>query len=325
MHRRLSLISAVFAVAGMMSQASAASAAPPTAKAAPRIVCEFVPGDGGSFAESLVLGARGDLFASVTDWMPDGVADVGRIWRIHAGALQRFGPELDAGGGLLTGLATDDEGNLYVGDATFGYDTAPGVFRIDPAGSLTRVLTLPDWTFPNGLTFHAGYLYVSDSTGAIWRTRPGVGGEVQSTPWLADPSLAPSVGWEGVNGITFAGNTLYAVNADTGTVLRLPLLGDGAPGPISTLISDPALVTADGIALDPDGTLWIAVNHESGGALATVDRHGTLRVVANDPTWLDYPSQPVFGPGRSPILYVENGSLANGTPDVIALDPRSLR
>ena len=44
--------------------------------------------------------------------------------------------------------------------------------------------------------------------------------------------------------------------------------------------------------------------------------------MANDPVWLDYPSQPAFGTnGRArSTLYVLNGSLNDGNCNVIAID-----
>ena len=289
----------------------------------PPIVATFPAGDDGLFAESMAADRKGNLFASVTNWMPEGFSNIGQIWEISRdGGLSPYGPQLDAGGGLLTGIAFDDEGQLYVAAATFGEDPAPGVFRVSPGGPSTRVLSLPDFSFPNGLAFHGGYLYVSDSNGAIWRSRPrGDASEAPSTPWLEDPVLAP-VDNLGVNGIAFLGNSLYAVNADTGAVIRIPVLRDGAPGAPIVVASDPALVTADGVAFDVEGGLWIAVNHESGGALARVARDGSVTVVASDPGWLDYPTQPVFGTTGSAkaTLYVENGAFFSGAPNVIALD-----
>lgn len=318
------LLLVAFALPGPANAIGGGGGGPPVAgPLAPRIVATIPAGEAGSFAESMAADRKGNLFASVTDWMPDGVSNVGQVWGISRdGGLSPLGPQLDAGCGLLTGVAFDDEGQLYVGNATFGCGLAPGVFRVAAGATPTRVLSLPDSAFPNGLALHAGYLYVADSNGAIWRVRPhGQSSAAPSVPWLADPVLAPLVSL-GVNGIAFLGNDLYAVNADTGTVIRVPVLRDGSPGAPVVVVSDPVLVTADGVAFDADGSLWIAVNHESGGALARVTRDGGVTVTVSDPSWLDYPTQPVFGPTGSAktSLYVENGSFYNGTPDVIALD-----
>ena len=330
MHRRVAAVAtaALLLVAFVMPGPATATGgggggSPGDRTLVPRLVATFTPGELGSFAESMAADRSGNLYASVTDWMPDGASNVGQIWMIaRTGQLSAFGPPLDAGSGLLTGLAFDGDGQLYVAAATFGENPEPGVFRVSADGPATRVLSLPDFSFPNGLAFHGGYLYVSDSNGAIWRSRPrGDASQAPSTPWLEDPVLAP-VANLGVNGIAFLGNSLYAVNADTGAVIRIPVLRDGAPGAPVVVASDPALVTADGVAFDVEGGLWIAVNHESGGALARVTQDGSVTVVASDPGWLDYPTQPVFGTKGSAkaTLYVENGAFFSGAPNVIALD-----
>lgn len=203
------------------------------------------------------------------------------------------------------------------------------MLRIDRDGRATRAVTLPAGTFPNGLAFRGGDLYVSDSwNGAVWRAHPrGNGNVTLTTPWIKDPLLAVAseTGWEGVNGIAFGDDALYAVNADTGSVVRIPVRRDGSPGKASLVLTDPALVGADGIAFDAEGGLWITVNHgdvDVGGALVRMGRNGRLQVMASDPGWLDYPSQPAFGtrPGDRTTLYVVNGSLNTGNCNVIALD-----
>lgn len=325
MRRRLAaLAAAAVVVAGLGAAPVAAGAPKGGAPLSPRVVTTFDPGPLGSFAESLARDSQGALYASVTDWMPDGVPNTGQVWRIgRDGRRTAYGPSIDTEGGLLSGLVFGDDGALYVGVITFTSDPAPGVVRIDSNGNLTRVLDLPDWTFPNGLAFHAGYLYVSDSTGAIWRVRPRTGVvETQTEPWLADPLLAPQTGWEGINGIAFLGNNLFGVNADTGTVVRIPVDRSGAPGEIAVVATAAELQTADGVAFDASGRLWVAVNLESGGRLARVATDGSVTVVVDDPGWLDYPSQIVFGADAGHTLYVENGSLNAGAPSIVAIDAR---
>lgn len=326
MRRRLAALAATAVmVAGLAAAPAAAGVSPAGASfPTPRVVATIDPGPWGSFAESLARDARGNLYASVTDWMPEGVPNAGQVWRVGRDGRQTpFGPSIDTGGGLLSGLAFGDDGALYVGVITFSSDPASGVLRIDPSGGLTRVLNLPDWTFPNGLAFHAGYLYVSDSTGAIWRVRPRTGvAETQTEPWLADPLLAPQTGWEGINGIAFLGNDLYGVNADTASVLRIPVLKGGAAGGVEVVVTDEALQTADGVAFDAAGRLWVAVNLASGGRLVRVGRDGAVTVVVDDPGWLDYPSQIVLGGDAGHTIYIENGSLNWGAPNVIAIDAR---
>jgi hypothetical protein len=80
----------------------------------------------------------------------------GEVVRVTRDGLQApYASGLPIASGLLTGLAFDRLGNLYVAAATFAPDPAPGVFMIPPGGgSFTRLLTLPAGSFPNGLAVH---------------------------------------------------------------------------------------------------------------------------------------------------------------------------
>lgn len=327
MRRRITILAA----AGLLLALTAAGPGVASARddpLAPRVVATFPGGhDYGSFAESLAVGPGGSLYASVTVWT-DTDWNVGQLWRIDPGGrMRQLGPDLDVG--ILTGLALARDGSLYAGLVTFDIAGVPsGVLRFDASGNATRAVTLPAGTFPNGLAVHDGYLNISDSyNGAVWRAELGVDGSQRLThPWLKDATLAVASadGWEGVNGIAFWGDTLYAVNADTGNVVRIPPGRNGRPGTPEVAGGDPALVGADGIAFDARGGLWIAVNHGDqliGGALARMDPSGSIQVVASDPGWLDYPSQPAFDTrtGQTTSLYVLNGSLNTGNPNLIAL------
>lgn len=331
MQRRLTpFMGALLVLALAAPPAAQASAPRPHAVAppTPRVIATF-PADGefGSFAESLAVARDGSLYASVTVWK-DATSNVGKLYRISPnGRMHQIGPDLRVG--ILSGLAFGPDGYLYAGEIAFGpLDEPAGVLRFGLDGSVSRVVNLPEGTFPNGLAFRGGDLYIADSwSGAIWRAHPRAGHvETLATPWLQDPSLGVVTegGWEGVNGIAFRGSTLYAVNADAGTVVRIPLQRNGSAGTPTVFVqASGELVGADGVAFDTAGGLWVAVNHgdePAGGALIRVDSTGHLTVVASDPGWLDYPVQPVFGRGAAgPWLYVLNGSLNPGTPNLIAL------
>ena len=321
----------LLAAAGTLLALTAAGPAAVAARdepLAPRVVTTFPGGYVyGSFAESLAVGPQGEMYATVTIWT-DREWNVGQVWRIEPdGRMRQLGADLQVG--ILTGLALDRDGSLFVGLVTFDIaGVRSGVLRFDTTGTATRAVTLPAGTFPNGLALDDGHLYVSDSfNGAVWRAERGVVGNQRLThPWLRDATLsvASADGWEGVNGIAFWGTTLYAVNADTGCVVKVPLSRNGRPGDPSVAGGDPALVGADGIAFDAQGSLWIAVNHGDlpvGGALARMDASGSVRVMASDPGWLDYPSQPAFDTrtGHLTSLYILNGSLNTGNPNLIAL------
>ncbi len=285
--------------AGSLASAQAAPAQLP-------VITTFNPGD---FPESLAVDGKGNLYASL--------GFIGEVVKVTPGGQQQLA-QLDVGsaGGLITGLAFDPAGNLYVADATFQASPPPGVFRIGADGPVRRVATLPAGSFPNGLAFHDGDLYVSDSSlGAIWRLPPG---GTLTTPWLVNPLLAPKTSI-GANGLAFWHGSLYVSVADSGTIVRIPISAGGQPGTPVVIAQSSLLRTADGIAFDVQGNLYIAVNDNR---LVQLAPGGTLAQLAAKNNGLAYPTMPAFGttPATRTTLYLTNGALSNGTPDIVALD-----
>lgn len=296
--------------AGLLAVGAAPAAATHNAPGPSRVTSFGSP----TFAESLAADRHGNLYAAVTNW-DTGSGQVVRI--APDGAQTPFGEALE--GGMVTGLAFDQMGVLYVGFVSFDPEITSGVYRVGPNGAPTQILSLGWESFPNGLAFHAGYLYVSDSTvGAVWRVRPG---DVASpeTPWLEDPLLAP-VSDLGANGLAFRGNDLYIGVWDSGRIVRVPVTARGGPGPLTIVPGgDQAdLVEVDGIAFDARGNLYATTNTN---AVLRLTPAGTLESLV-DPGWLDYPTMPVFGTGphAGTTLYVANGSYEGGTPNVVAFD-----
>jgi glucose/arabinose dehydrogenase len=212
------------------------------------IVATFTPAEGGSFAESLAMGSDGTLYASVTDFSAEGTSLGGRVWAIEPGGTPvAFGPLFDTGTyGLLSGVAFDGQGRLYVADATFQTAPRPGVFRIEADGTATRVLTLPPSSFPNGLAFRGQTLFVSDSLqGAIWRVRVGETPVKPETPWLQAPVLEPKPEL-GANGIAFRGDDLYVTAYSAGKIVRIPV-DHGRPGDPVVVVAERAQQRVDGV------------------------------------------------------------------------------
>ena len=270
------------------------------------VITTFSPGD---FPESLAVDGQGNLYASL--------GFIGEVVKVTPGGQQHPLAHLDVGGagGLITGLAFNAAGTLYVADATFQASPPPGVFRIGADGTVSRVATLPADSFPNGLAFRDGDLYVSDSSlGAIWRLSPA--GKL--TSWLASPLLAPKTSI-GANGLAFWHGSLYVSVADSGTIVRVPLGAGGQPGTPVVIAQSSLLRTADGIAFDVHGNLYIAVNDNR---LVQLAPSGALTQLAAKNNGLAYPTMPAFGttPATRTTLYVTNGALSNGTPDIVALD-----
>jgi sugar lactone lactonase YvrE len=309
--RRIRLIfllalSAAFSVAAPAAVPADWLASAQAAPALLPVITTFNPGD---FPESLAVDGQGNLYASL--------GFIGEVVKVAPGGQQQSLARLDVGGagGLITGLAFDSAGNLYVADATFQASPPPGVFRIGAGGTVRRVATLPADSFPNGLAFRDGDLYVSDSSlGAIWRLSPAE----KLTRWLVNPLLAPKTSI-GANGLAFWHSGLYVSVADSGTIVRVPLSADGQPGTPVVIARSSLLRPADGIAFDVRGNLYIAVNDNR---LVQLAPGGALTQLAAKNNGLAYPTMPAFGttPATRTTLYITNGALSNGTPDIVALD-----
>lgn len=334
--RRL-LITLVFAAVAL-----ALLAAPPLAGACsssqPPVLTTFSPG---AFARGMAADSNGDLIVALTVWGPSATEDnVGQIWRVstHGGGKTLLAEKNLTPYGALMSVALDDRGRIYVALDDFGaaYGVSdqgpggPGVLRVDKNGmmprDMTRAVRLPDGSWANGIAFHEGRLYISDAAqGGIWRVKIDDGIAAPTSPWIESallPAATPT--GIGVTGVAFKGDTLYAAVWDVGRVVRVPVMSNGTPGTPSVLCRRAELKTADGIAFDPLGRLWIAVNGSEitpDGGLYRVAGDGTVTEIVNDPGWLNYPTQPVFV-RMSPTataLYVLNGAYYGGSPNVISL------
>jgi len=240
------------------------------------------------------------------------------VVKVTPGGQQHLVASFDVGAGFLTGLAFDPSGNLYVADATFeASPTPPGVFRISAGGTVTRVATLPTFSFPNGLAFHDGDLYISDSSlGVIWRLPPGG----KAAIWLKDPLLAPkTTRGIGVNDEAFRRDSLYVSVSDSGMIARVPLTTGGNAGVPVVVAQSPMLRTDDGIAFDIKGNLYITVNVNR---LVRLAPDGGLTQLAAKNNGLAFPDGPAFGttPTTRTTLYITNGAFHGGTPDIVAFD-----
>jgi sugar lactone lactonase YvrE len=284
------------------------------------------------FPESLTAGADGYLYASVSDLeVTDGVQhDLCYIVRIkpegkRQEVVAKFPPSI-CGNGLLLGVAFDDERRLHVAVADWTNGTGSGVYRVEHDGLITQVLQLPQWTFPNGIAFYDGNLYISDSWwGVIWRKGPH-DPLVATDPWYPWPGSQDPPLPGGPNGIALYRHALYVAIISPGSIVRLPIQHDGSLGAWQYVASpDSQLDTLDGIALDVTGRPWFTVNYGSdgsGGKLGTLDEDGKPIFLADSPGWLDYPTMVVFGTTYRDrdTLYLTNGGLNGGKPNVLSFD-----
>ena len=290
--------------------------------AEPATLATFPAGEWGAFVESTAADSHGNLWVSRTVWGLD--FNTGEIWKVTPqGAITLEASQDISPYGLLTGVAVSPRDRVYVAIWGMGMGLSPnGVLRLN-GDELDQVVALPAEAWPNGLVWHGRRLYIGDSAlGAVWQARPGSPATSPQKPWLQDELLAPSPDENkaglGVNGIAFRGDRLYAVVADFGRVVRVPLRSGGSAGAPDVVAERPELITADGIAFDIAGGLWIAVNAGStgawpSGALYRLTPGGALASVADDTGWLNYPTQPVFGSTKSTRgdLYLVNGAFYN--------------
>jgi sugar lactone lactonase YvrE len=259
----------------------------------------------GQNTEGVAVDQAGNIFVSVSP--------LGDLWKIPAGSDQPepFGhvdgivPGTDFG---MLGLAVDAWGNVYA-CVQAADPSVNGVWRFDHAtGDATRLPGTAAIGIPNGLAFdHRMNLYVTDSTGAIWRIRPGGDAKI----WAQDPALAGdgSLGlFLGANGIAFRRHVFTVTNTERRTILRIRK-HDGKAGPIRVLTTLPEGDNPDGVQLDIHGNAYVAMNLAN--TIGVVSPDGSLDVLATgDP--LDFPSSLAFGTtsGERRTLFGVNFSLS---------------
>jgi sugar lactone lactonase YvrE len=242
----------------------------------------------GQNTEGVAVDRNGNVFVSVSP--------LGDVWKFSAGSStpQPFGHVAGITAGVdfgLLGLAVDADGNVY-GAVQSANAAANGVWRFDAAtGAATHIHGTEAMGIANGLTLdHAGNLYVTDSTGTIWRIRPS--GKV--TVWLDDAALTGdgSLGlFLGANGIAYRNHVFTVTNTERRTILTIPKLEGGHPGPIGVLTTLPAGDNPDGVALDVEGNAYVAMNLAD--AIGIVSPAGSLAVLASGSP-LDFPSSLAF-------------------------------
>jgi sugar lactone lactonase YvrE len=337
------------AIATLLLVALAAPAGASTAVWQPSTVATMTAGDYGSFLEGMAADSHGNLFSSLTKWgYYDETVDpslwgsnICEVWRIAPNGHKRLVATKDMSpNGMFLGVAVDDRDRVYVIADDYGdpQTVGSGVYRINARGSLAKVIALPAGTWPNGIALHDGRAYITDSAlGAVWRARIGGGVASPAAPWFQDALLAPGdpetdpakIGI-GANGIAFRGERVFVSVSDYGRIVRIPVMNDGTPGAPKVVCERPELMTADGLAFDALHRLWIATDSGTtgtspSGALYRLPASGDLRLIVDDPGWLNYPTMPVFGTTKSTLhtLFIANGAYFgyedSSAPDIQAL------
>ncbi|HXV93213.1 MAG TPA: hypothetical protein VD813_07955 [Pseudonocardia sp.] len=254
-------------------------------------------------AESVAIDRDGTVYVSL---ITGGVIDVLEPDGERRTITLPVGP-----GGSVGTLAVGRNETLYASSFT-----PPALWRVDAAGTATKLTDLPEGAQPNGITFDRyGNLYAADSAlGTVWRLAPGA---TEAEPWVVDDLLAPDPdgitipGAEdfpvpGANGVKVFAGRLYVSNSSTATILRIPLRRDGRPGPVEVAYRD---VVADDFAFDVLGNLYVTTD-----PFDTVDRvrpDGTLETLLTAEDGLSGPSAVAFGTrhGERTELYITNLAL----------------
>jgi hypothetical protein len=216
---------------------------------------------------------------------------------------------------LVTGNAGEAiSGNVRGHDGSIYYNmisadpARSGIWRIPPGGAPERIAATPG-AFLNGLTIDpvTQILYSCDSsTGTIWSV-PASGGT--ASQWLVSQALAPAQsgpGHLGVNGVEFHQGAVWASNTDKGTLLRIPVTGTGAPGPVQVAASGLPSIDDFKFLSARSGIVFAALNGQD--EVAVVYPNGRSRVVLSAADGLAYPSDTFI---RGTRLYIgDSGRLA---------------
>ncbi|MFT4200450.1 SMP-30/gluconolactonase/LRE family protein [Gordonia sp. (in: high G+C Gram-positive bacteria)] len=243
----------------------------PAVLAGALVAAPVVPASAAPTCGSVSTSTAARATTPVQDWAENlGYDADGKLWvsRLRTGRVERL-----TRGRVTASVAVADpgavrrgpDGRMYVAAGTSSTNMLPGVphtgtiLRFDP--SAPRPVARPfaaGFAMPNGMVFGADKaLYVADSGQGILRVRPD--GSVDRG-WTARTgrALAPLINGFGVNGITIAGDTLYATltTSATGRMLRVPV---GRPEAASSLdLTAPVPGSLDDLVALPGHRLAVA-------------------------------------------------------------------
>lgn len=270
----------------------------------------------GELPEGVAVDVYGDVYV--------GVATTGEILKVDGGQITTYA-SLNPGAGYALGMATDGPGTLFVVLTTFTPGTQ-GVYRVTPGGNTTMIAafdaatTLPDDVIvsPNG------YLYVTEAIGgAIHRINKST---YASELWFQDELLvgdlvnSPLPFPVGANGLALDGDSLIVSNTQMGRLVRIPIDCDGDPGEPEVILEDPILHGADGVVIDSQRNIYVAVNDPNVVVRVSPDGQD-VDVIADENDGLDFPASLAFGRGYDrKSLYITNFAFysgANGNPALL--------
>lgn len=255
--------------------------------------------------ESVVIDPRGNRYVSL--------ALTGEIRRIAPDGTQStyavlpIGEPLTSCSGffaLIGPMALDPRGNLYVSVGSCIPENR-GVWVVRADGTIEQLTRLPFESFPNGIVYRRGELYVADSNlGLIW-TLDADGGP--ASVWFEDPGLLrnPGSGLPGANGLQVFRGELYVGVTDTANIFAIAFEPDGSAGSLR-LHANPGL-PCDDFAFDVRGNLYCA---SPLNRVLRITPDGVVTELLDVTDLLDYPTSVSFGRshGERTEIYVTNAA-----------------
>lgn len=198
----------------------------------------------------------------------------------------------------IAGVLVDDTNKLLYACVTDNMGAA-GLRSYNLAdGSAKSMCTGTGLMSCNDMGFDGqGNLYMTDpKAGAIFKLATG---GTALTLWIKDTTLAPtSAQGFGADGIAWDGATnLYVNNNERGTLLRIPILGNGNAGAIAAITVTPSLYSPDGMRmLTPTSYVTVennAFDATKPGRLVRIDINGTAATKTVLSSRLDQPTSVV--------------------------------
>lgn len=152
-----------------------------------------------------------------------------------------------------------------------------GLWRLETDGSARLVASMPQGTVPNGVDVDdKGRVYVADSSGGVWRWRPG---DASAQKWLASDlvSRRPFIGnLPGPNGLKVHNKSVYVAVSDTAAFVRIPIRKNGDAGDAQLIAYG---VPGDDFAMNADGDAYVTTHPFN--SVLKVTRDGVEAVVAD--------------------------------------------
>jgi hypothetical protein len=244
------------------------------------------------------------------------------------GAITNYGtgPKIPPNKGFMTGLAFDNQDNLYAAVISLGPEVQAGIYRIPPGGGNGSLFaTHQELMSPNDIILDkkGQQLFVSDIAGSIFKVQLK---DATITKWLSDPALRGDSNYcppsrlpldVGANGIALDRNetNLYVANTDRASIIRIPIMTNGSAGSPEIIVGPDCtnLNGADGILIDDkndndsnNDTIIVTVNKLN--KIAQVSLTNRSVTVLDPNGTLDFPAsiEPDTDEGGQRTLYITN-------------------